>query len=178
MNDLVETSEDNIVEEDMQHGRYLTFSLDNEVFGIAINYVNEIIGMQKINEIPEVSSFVKGIINLRGNIIPIIDMRLKFKKDPIEYDDRTCIIIVDIEGISAGLIVDKVAEVINIDDNDISDPPDVRTGFANRYIMGIGKLKNSVILLLDCTRLFKDDELDEIVSEKAAAEAADIAEEN
>jgi purine-binding chemotaxis protein CheW len=141
------------------------------VFGIAINYVNEIIGMQKINPIPEVSSFVKGIINLRGNIIPIIDMRLKFKKEPIEYDDRTCIIIVDIDGISAGLIVDKVAEVINIDDKSISAPPDVRTGFANRYIKGIGKLTDSVILLLDCMKLFKDNELKEIVSDKEAAEA-------
>lgn len=171
MNDLIETTENEVAEEDMQHGRYLTFNLDNEVFGIAINYVNEIIGMQKINKIPEVSSFVKGIINLRGEIIPIIDMRLKFKKQPIEYDDRTCIIIVDIDGISAGLIVDQVSEVINIDDASISNPPDTRTGFANRYIMGIGKLTDSVILILDCTRLFKDDEMKEIISEKQFAEA-------
>lgn len=158
MNELMETVEEQV--EDMQHGRYLTFSLEKEEFGIAINYVNEIIGMQKINDIPEVSSFVKGIINLRGSIIPIIDMRLKFKKPQAEYDDRTCIIIVDIDGISAGLIVDKVAEVINIEDTAISPPPDFRTGFQNRYINGIGKLEDNVILLLDCEKIFKDDELE------------------
>ena len=165
---MIESGEEQ--EEDMQHGRYLTFSLENEEFGIGINFVNEIIGMQKINDIPEVSSFVKGIINLRGSIIPIIDMRLKFKKEPAEYDDRTCIVIVAISGISAGLIVDKVAEVINIDDNDISLPPDYRTGFQNRYINGIGKLKDSIILLLDCEKLFKEDEFDEIVAEKERAQ--------
>jgi purine-binding chemotaxis protein CheW len=166
MNDLIEAVDEQA--EDMQHGRYLTFSLENEEFGIAINYVNEIIGMQKINDIPEVSSFVKGIINLRGSIIPVIDMRLKFKKQPAEYDDRTCIVIVDIDGISAGLIVDKVAEVINIEDGAISPPPDFRTGFQNRYINGIGKLEDTVILLLDCVKLFRDDELEEIaVTQKA-----------
>ncbi len=174
MNDLIETVDEQA--EDMQHGRYLTFSLEKEEYGIAINFVNEIIGMQKINDIPEVSSFVKGIINLRGNIIPIIDMRLKLKKQPAEYDDRTCIVIVDINGISAGLIVDKVAEVINIDDDQISPPPDFRTGFQNRYINGIGKLKDSVILLIDCERLFKEDELEEIMAEKQQAQIAETSE--
>lgn len=169
MNDLIESVEET-EEEDMQHGRYLTFSLENEEFGISINYVNEIIGMQKINDIPEVSSFVKGIINLRGSIIPIIDMRLKFKKPQAEYDDRTCIVIVDINGISAGLIVDKVAEVINIDDSQISPPPDYRTGFQSRFINGIGKLKDSVVLLLNCDRLFKEDELEEIAEQRQQAE--------
>lgn len=174
MNELVETTEEETVE-DMQHGRYLTFSLEKEDFGIAINYVNEIIGMQKINPIPEVSDFVKGIINLRGNIIPVIDMRIKFKKQPGEYDDRTCIIIVNINGISAGLIVDKVAEVVNIEDSEIAPPPDFRTGFQNRYINGIGKLKDRVILLLSCERLFKDDELEEIAAEKEKAEITEKA---
>ncbi|HEX2938459.1 MAG TPA: chemotaxis protein CheW [Ruminiclostridium sp.] len=169
MNDLIETT-DELVEEDMQHGRYLTFSLEKEEFGIAINYVNEIIGMQKINDIPEVSSFVKGIINLRGNIIPVIDMRIKFKKQPCEYDDRTCIVIVNIGGISAGLIVDKVAEVLNIEDSEIAPPPDFRTGFQNKYINGIGKLKDKVVLLLDCEKLFKEDELEEISAEKEKAQ--------
>lgn len=170
MNDLIETTEEEVQEEDLQHGRYLTFSLEKEVFGIEISYVNEIIGMQKINDVPEVSNFVKGIINLRGSIIPVIDMRIKFKKEPCEYDERTCIIIVNINGISAGLIVDKVAEVINIDDNDIAPPPDFRTGFQSRYINGIGKLKDKVVLLLDCEKLFKDDELEEIAAEKEKAE--------
>ncbi|CDZ24071.1 chemotaxis protein CheW5 [[Clostridium] cellulosi] len=169
MNDLIETN-DEVQEEDLQHGRYLTFSLDNEVFGIEISYVNEIVGMQKINDVPEVSNFVKGIINLRGNIIPVIDMRIKFKKQPCEYDERTCIIIVNINGISAGLIVDKVAEVISIEDSEIAPPPDFRTGFQSRYINGIGKLKDKVVLLIDCDKLFRDDELEEITAEKEKAE--------
>jgi purine-binding chemotaxis protein CheW len=152
--------------EDMQQDRFLTFAIDNEVFGISISFVSEIIGMQKINDIPEVPSFVKGIINLRGKIISVIDMRLKFKKPSVEYDDRTCIIIVDINGLSAGLIVDNVSEVINIPKADISPSPDFRTGFQNRYINGIGKLKDSVVLILDCERLFKEDEL-EILSVSA-----------
>lgn len=175
MDELIENEEQGLQEEqeeDMQHGRYLTFSLENETFGISINYVNEIIGMQKINEIPEVSSFVKGIINLRGSIIPIIDMRLRFKKQPCEYDDRTCIVIVNIDGIVAGLIVDKVAEVLNIDDSQISPPPDYRTGFQSRYIKGIGKLKDCIILLLDCEKLFKEDELEEIAADKEKAQIA------
>lgn len=175
MNELIENENEELQEEqeeDMQHGRYLTFSLENETFGIAINYVNEIIGMQKINEIPEVSSFVKGVINLRGSIIPIIDMRLRFKKQPCEYDDRTCIIIVNIDGIVAGLIVDKVAEVLDIDDSQISPPPDYRTGFQSRYIQGIGKLKDSIILILDSQKLFKEEELEEIAADKEKAESA------
>jgi purine-binding chemotaxis protein CheW len=156
MEDLMKTEEEF---EDMQQDRFLTFAIDSEVFGLSISYVSEIIGMQKINDIPEVPSFVKGIINLRGKIISVIDMRLKFKKQSVDYDDRTCIIIVDINGITAGLIVDNVSEVINIPKSDVSPSPDYRTGFQNRYINGIGKLKDSVVLILDCDRLFREDEL-------------------
>ncbi len=144
--------------EDTQYGRFLTFTIGEEVFGIEIRYVTEIIGMQPITQLPEVPDYIKGIVNLRGKIIPVIDVRLKFKKEPVEYNDRTCIIVIDTQEISVGLIVDNVAEVMTIDDENIVPPPDYRTGVQNRYIRGIGKVGDDVKLLLDCEKLFKEEE--------------------
>ncbi len=149
-------------EEDTQHGRFLTFNLGEEVYGIEIEYVTEIIGLQQITKIPEVADYIKGIINLRGKIIPVIDMRLKFNKEPIEYDDRTCIVVVDTQEVIVGLIVDKVAEVMTIDDENIAPPPSYKSGIRNRYIRGIGKIGDEVKLLLDCKKLFDDNETQEI----------------
>lgn len=147
-------------EADTQHGRFLTFSLGEEVFGLEIRCVTEIVGMQKINGIPESPPYVKGIINLRGKIIPVIDMRLRLKKEPIAYTDRTCIVVVDIRTLTVGLVVDRVDEVISIPDESIVPPPGFRAGFQNRYIRGIGKVDGEVRLLLDCERLFRDEEIE------------------
>ncbi|HHU17472.1 MAG: chemotaxis protein CheW [Anaerovoracaceae bacterium] len=155
-------NEKNAMEEDTQHGRFLTFSLEDEVYGIEIKYVTEIIGIQSITRVPEVPDYVKGIINLRGKIIPVIDVRLKFGKKPMEYDDRTCIIVINILEVSVGLIVDNVEEVLTIDDEDIAAPPGSKTGFENRYIKGIGKAGEKVQLLLDCLKLLKNDEMEMI----------------
>jgi purine-binding chemotaxis protein CheW len=149
-------------QEDTQHGRYLTFNLGEEVFGLEIRYVTEIIGMQPVTKIPEVASYIKGIINLRGKIIPVIDMWLKFGKEPVEYNDRTCIVVIDTQELVVGLIVDKVSEVMVIDDTDIVPPPDQRTGIRNRYIQGIGKVDGNVKLLLDCKLLLDVDEVQDI----------------
>jgi purine-binding chemotaxis protein CheW len=149
-------------EEDTQHGRFLTFNLGEEIYGIEIEYVTEIIGLQQITKIPEVAEYIKGIINLRGKIIPVIDMRLKFNKEPIEYDDRTCIVVVDTQEMVVGLIVDKVAEVLTIEDEDISPPPSYKSGIRNRYIRGIGKIDDEVTLLLDCKKLFDEQETQDI----------------
>lgn len=149
-------------EEDTQHGRFLTFALGEESFGLEISYVKEIVGMQPITAIPEVQAYVKGIINLRGRIIPVIDMRVKFGKEESEYCDRTCIVVVEIQEIQIGLIVDEVSEVLTIDDGNIVPPPPVKTGASNRYIKAIGKTGSGVKLLLDCDRLFHDDELTKI----------------
>lgn len=148
--------------EDTQKNRFLTFLLDKESYGIEIKYVIEIIGMQTITRIPELPDYVKGIINLRGKIIPVIDVRLKFKKEAKEYTDRTCVIVVDINQISIGLIVDSVAEVITINDEDLADPPHINSGFNNRYIKKIGKISNEVKLILDCEKLLTEDELVDI----------------
>ena len=148
------------IEEDTQHGRFLTFLLGKEVFGIEISYVTELIGIQPITEVPEVPLYVKGIINLRGKIIPVIDVRLKFGKEVIEYNDRTCIIVINIQEVSVGLIVDNVSEVIKIPDEDIAQPPDMKTGFQNKYIKGIGKVGTDIKLLLNCDKLLREDELE------------------
>lgn len=149
--------------EDTQHGRFLTFALGEEVFGIEIGHVTEIIGMQPITTLPEVPDYIKGIINLRGKIIPVIDIRIKFSKETIAYTDRTCIIVIDIEQIAMGLIVDNVSEVVTIDDENIVPPPDQRTGIQNKYIRGIGKAEGEVKLLLDCSKLFNEEEVHTIL---------------
>lgn len=160
---MADAVENNVeMEEDTQKGRYLIFSLDKETYGIEIKYVIEIIGIQAITEIPELPEYVKGIINLRGKIIPVIDVRLRFKKEPKEYNDRTCVIVVDIEGIYIGLIVDSVAEVLSIPDRDIVEPPKMSKGFSNKYVKNIGKVGNDVKLLLDCEKLLTEDDMEKL----------------
>lgn len=159
-----------LIEEDTMHGRFITFAVDRETYGIEIRYVTEIVGLQPISALPEVPKYVKGIINLRGKIIPVVDVRLKFRKEPAEYTDRTCILVIDTRDIAAGLIVDEVAEVIAIDDRNISPPPSFGTGTGCRYITGIGQVGSEVKLLLDCEALFSDGEADVINSAVQATE--------
>lgn len=146
-------------EEDTQKGKFLTFTIGKESYGIEIRYVTEIIGIQPVAEIPELPNYIMGIINLRGKIIPVMDVRLRFKKDFKVYNDRTCIIVVEIEDISVGLIVDNVSEVTNIPEENLVSPPDVGSGFNNRYIKCIGKVGNEVKLILDCNKLLNEDEI-------------------
>lgn len=147
-------------EEDTQSGKFLTFLVGKEEYGIEIKYVTEIIGgIQAITEVPDVPDYVKGIINLRGKIIPVMDVNLRFKKEARPYDDRTCIIVIDLYDLSVGLIVDNVAEVVSIADEEIVPPPDARAGFHNRYLKGIGKIGNAVKLILDCQRLLSNEDL-------------------
>lgn len=146
-------------EEDTQKGKFLTFLLGNEFYGIEIGHVTEIIGLQPITEIPELPEYIRGIINLRGKIIPVMDVRLRFKKPFRDYNDRTCVIVVDIEDISVGLIVDSVSEVLSIPEEEIVIPPDLSKG-GNKYIKGIGKVGNGVKLILDCHKLLTDNEIE------------------
>lgn len=148
--------------EDTQKNKYLTFSLDREAYGIEIKYVTEIIGLQAITRVPELPDYIKGIINLRGKIIPLMDVRLRFRKPEKQYDDRTCVIVIDIDDLFIGLIVDMVTEVMNIDDDDIVPTPDFGTGASNRFVRGIGKVGEDVKLLLDCRNLLSEDEMDEL----------------
>jgi len=150
------------MEEDTQKGKYLTFLLDKEVYAIEIKYVTEIIGFQPITEVPELPDYIKGIINLRGKIIPVMDVRLRFKKQPAEYNDRTCIIVIDVQNISVGLIVDNVSEVLSISDDSIVPPPEISRGTENRYIKAIGKVENDVKLILDCNKLLSDKDVENL----------------
>lgn len=156
------TNQEELLEEleDTQRGRFLTFDLEEEVFGIEIRFVKEIIGMQPVTKLPDVPDYIKGIINLRGRIIPLIDMRLKLKKPAAEYTDRTCIIVVETAEVTVGLIVDNVSEVLSVGEDNIVPPPDARSGVKNSYISGIGKVGDEIKLLLDCESLFREDEVD------------------
>lgn len=135
---------------------YLTFAVGEEDYGLDIAVVIEIISVQTITEVPELPAYIKGIINLRGRIIPVMDVRIRFNKEQQEYDDRTCIIVVDAQGTSIGLIVDTVRGVMDILDDDITDPSSHRSGYENRYISGIGKTQQGVKLLLNLERLVAD----------------------
>ena len=150
---LQETASD---EEDMVKNLYLTFTLSNQIFGLDIASVTEIIGMQDITVLTDAPDYIKGIINLRGRIIPVIDGRLKLNMPEAGYNERTCIIIITIRGSLFGLIVDSVSEAITIEASDIVPPPDLS---ASKKISGIGKSADKIILLLDGSMLLKEDEL-------------------
>lgn len=154
---MEEILQEDISAEDTQKGKYLTFLLGKEDYGIEIKYITEIIGIQAITEVPELPHYVKGIINLRGKIIPVMDVRLRFGKEPMEYSDRTCIIVVDILNVSAGLIVDCVSEVLSIPDQEIVPPPEINK-FGSKFVKGIGKAGNEVKLILDCEKLLNEED--------------------
>ncbi len=141
----------------MQKGKFLTFSLGNEEYGLPIVKVQEIIGMMKITSIPRTPIFVKGVINLRGKIIPIVDLRLKFDIKEKEYTERTCIIVVDIKqdqtNRQIGVAVDAVSEVVNIQEDAIEPPPKYDEGEKEEFLTGIGKLEDKVVMLLNTDKV-------------------------
>ncbi len=144
-----------------EKGKYMTFKSGNEYFGLEIQYVNEIIQMQEITAIPETEDYIKGLINLRGKVVPVIDVRLRFKQEPLEYNDRTCIIVIKVKSAVVGLIVEKIAEVVEINEDNILPPPKIGHGerAQNKYVYGIGKVGNAVKLLLDPDKLLNDEDL-------------------
>lgn len=148
-------------EEDTQKDKFLTFTLGKESYGIGIRHVTEIIGIQPTTEVPELPEYIRGIINLRGKIIPVMDVRLRFKKEFRDYNDRTCIIVIETKDVPVGLIVDSVSEVLSIPETEIVDPPNLGKT-SNRYIKGIGKIDDEVKLILDCDKLLTEDELNSI----------------
>lgn len=148
-------------ESDTQKGKYMTFKSGNEFFGLEIQYVNEIIQLQAITAIPETEDYIKGLINLRGKVIPVVEVRLRFKQEPFEYNDRTCIIVINIKSMMVGLIVEKIAEVVEIKEDNILPPPNVGRSdrIQNKYVYGIGKVGDTVKLLLDPDKLLNDEDL-------------------
>ena len=166
-----------MADNDSQKDKYVTFKSGNEYFGIKIEYVNEIIVYQEITEIPETEEYIKGPINLRGKIIPVIDVRIRFKQEPFEYNDRTCIIVLNVKELVVGLIVEKIAEVVEITEGNILPNPKIGKAdrSQNKYVYGIGKVGDEVKLLLDPERLLNDEDtaLIEQVNDMNADEAED-----
>jgi purine-binding chemotaxis protein CheW len=140
---------DVVTDEDTIKDKYLTFIIDGEDYGIDIAYVIEIISVSAITKVPETAEELKGIINLRGSIIPVIDVRIKFRKEEKEYDEFTCIIVVEYNEYTVGLIVDTVHEVLTIKEDAISAPPNAKLKYQNKFIKNIGKIGDKVQLLLD-----------------------------
>jgi purine-binding chemotaxis protein CheW len=153
---------DEIDEEDTQKGKFLTFQLDKEVYGIEISFVKEIISIVPITSLPQSPAYVNGVISLRGSIIPVIDMRTRLHKQKIDYTGRTCIIILNIFETQIGFIVDGVAEVTEIKEENIVPPPDFKISTENRFLKGIGKVSEQVILVLNCEKLLTEQEFENL----------------
>ena len=151
-----------LLEEDSQKGKFMTFQTGKEFFGIRISEVKEIIAMQPIAAIPEVDDYIKGLINLRGKIIPVIDVRVRFKMEPTEYTDRTCIIVIDVKSTMIGLIVERIAEVDTIADDSIVPPPSLgrKEHEHNKYVYGLARTGDVVKLLIDPEKLIRQDDID------------------
>ncbi|PWT99768.1 MAG: chemotaxis protein CheW [Terriglobia bacterium] len=151
---------------DARTGKYLTFQLGNEEFGVRVLKVREIMGIQEITAVPQTPTHVKGVINLRGKVVPVIDLRLKFGLPPAEYTPRTCIIVTQTEGESGlilmGVIVDGVSEVLNLAASDIEDTPDFGEEVAVQYLLGMAKVKGKVKILLDIDRVLSAQDLNHL----------------
>jgi purine-binding chemotaxis protein CheW len=147
----------------VKKGKYLTFSLKKEEYGIGILKVKEIIGMMPVTSVPRTPEFVKGVINLRGKVIPVVDLRLKFEMESIEYTDRTCIIVVEIDSnettVLIGIVVDAVSEVLNIKESEIEETPQFGTSLNTEYILGMAKMEGGVKILLDIDKVLSQEEV-------------------
>jgi purine-binding chemotaxis protein CheW len=149
-----------------KEGKYLTFTLDRGEYGIGILKIKEIIGMMPVTAVPQTPEYVKGVINLRGKVIPVVDLRLRFGMDSIEYNERTCIIVVEIKGQSGnvliGTVVDSVSEVLNIKGADIEDTPTFGSKLNTDYILGMAKMEGGVKILLDIDRVLSSQEMEDL----------------
>ena len=149
-----------------KEGKYLTFSLDNEQYGIGILKIKEIIGMIPITPVPRTPEYVKGVINLRGKVIPVIDLRQRFEMGMVDSTERTCIIVVEIDGksgtIMMGILVDSVSEVLNIKSEEIEDTPTFGAKLDVDYILGMAKMDGGVKILLDIDRVLSAREVNDI----------------
>ncbi len=149
-----------------REGKYLTFALAHEEYGLEILKVREIIGYIEVTAVPQTPSYVKGVINLRGQVIPVIDLRTKFGMETTDVTEETCIIVVEIatpsRKFSTGIVVDHVQEVLDIPGQSIEDPPQFGGAVDTDFILGMGKVGDSVKILLDIDRVLSDEKLDSL----------------
>lgn len=166
MEQLKETTETtipfDIETEDTLKDKYLTFRVERETYGIEIRHVTEIVVLQPITHVPDMPQTINGVINLRGTVIPVMDVRIRLAIEEKVHDDRTCIIVVDLEGQSIGLIVDSVQEVLDIPADQVDLPPRMHSGLQSNYISGLGKTGDNVIILLNIENILHEEELAEI----------------
>ncbi|MCP4266885.1 MAG: purine-binding chemotaxis protein CheW, partial [Candidatus Brocadiaceae bacterium] len=146
----------------------LTFVLSDEEYGIEILKVREIIGLMDITTVPQTPEYMKGVINLRGKVIPVIDLRTKFSMTEEEHTQETCVIVVEVSSTSIGIIVDSVSEVSDISGKDIEDAPKFGQGIDTEFIMGLGKVKEKIIIMLDIDAVLSSEEL-EMVADAAGS---------
>ena len=158
-------AEEQVEDENMMDGMYLTFALGDEaefqVYGLEICHVIEIIQMQRITKVPDVDSSILGVINLRGKVIPVVDLRASFMMEAAHDQVRKCIIVVNYEGLETGLIVDEMRDVVYISEENIQEPPSTREYKGKNFVQGIGKLNEEIILLLDLARFVVSTETSE-----------------
>ena len=163
MSDEIKTISQAVKATSDREGKYLTFSLAEEEYGIGILKIKEIIGMMPITTVPQTPEFVKGVINLRGKVIPVTDLRMRFSMEEIDYTERTCIIVVEIgkqtETVQIGIVVDAVSEVLNIKSADIEDSPTFGSKLDTDYILGMAKMEGGVKILLDIDTVLNSQEV-------------------
>lgn len=140
-----------------KEGKYLTFALGKEDYGLEILKVREIIGMMNITAVPQVPAYVKGVINLRGKVIPVIDLRLKFGMKEMETTVETCVIVINLNEVLIGIIIDKVKEVLDIKQENIEPAPNLGANVHTDYILGIGKVNDTVKILLNIEKVLGED---------------------
>jgi len=147
----------------LQGGKFLTFLMANEKYGLEILKVREIMGMMDVTSVPTTPAFVRGVINLRGKVIPVVDLRLKFGLEAKEDTQRTCIIVVHLthtaQEMTMGIIVDEVSDVLDIDQNQIEPPPSFGANIRTDFILGMGKVDQKVMTMLDIDRVLSDQEI-------------------
>ncbi len=157
-----QTTMDISQENQQKAGKYLTFALAEEEYGLEILTVREIMGVMDITAVPKTPDFVKGVIHLRGKVIPVTDLRLKFQMETVEQTEETCIIVVDVDGVEMGIVVDKVSEVLDIAAEEIEDAPAFGANVNTDFILGMGKARERVTILLDISKVLSNADIDNI----------------
>ena len=160
-----DTLDDDFYEdENTQKDMFFTFQVGKEEYGISISYVNEVIGLQKITKVPDMPDFIKGVINLRGKVIPVMDVRHRFQMEAIPYNDRTCVVVIDLQDNPIGLVVDAVSDVVDIPADKIDPPPQLQASNSKKFIKGMGKINDEIKILLDIDKLLYDEEVESIAA--------------
>lgn len=146
-------------DEDILKDKYLTFRMENEDYALDVSVVTEIIAMHEITHLPDMPNYVRGVVNIRGRVIPVMDVRLRVRMEERAYDNRTCIIIVDVHGMHIGLIVDRVSEVTLIPPDVIETRPVMASRTRDQFIFGMGKVEGKVIIMFDVNKLVRENDI-------------------